>query len=155
MDSIFFGPTRQDFPTFRLVNALSRKFTGQDSVTIPGTFAIQQKTLLQQFNVMMAVSVFGGMVAAFPYIVWEIWRFVSPALHENERKNSTFLINFVWILFICGVLCGYFLILPFAINFGLMFSVSDRITQLFDLSDYTTLFLQICLLYTSPSPRDS
>ncbi|WP_392437989.1 twin-arginine translocase subunit TatC [Cruoricaptor ignavus] len=145
MDSIFFGPTRQDFPTFRLVNALSRKFTGQDSVTIPGTFAIQQKTLLQQFNVMMAVSVFGGMVAAFPYIVWEIWRFVSPALHENERKNSTFLINFVWILFICGVLCGYFLILPFAINFGLMFSVSDRITQLFDLSDYTTLFLQIVL----------
>ena len=94
---------------------------------------------------MMAVSVFGGFVLAFPYIVWEFWRFISPALHPKERKNSVFLINFVWILFLSGILCGYFLILPFAINFGLLFKVSDSIVQLFDLSDYTTLFLQIVL----------
>lgn len=145
MDHIFFGPTRNDFFTFRVVNHFSREFLGHDSIVLPDHFAVQQKKLFQQFNVMMAVSVFGGIVLAFPYIVWELWRFISPALHPNERKNSSFIINFVWILFACGVLCGYFLILPFAINFGLLFKISNSITQLFDLSDYTTLFMQVVL----------
>ena len=145
MDHIFFGPTRNDFFTFRVVNHFSRELIGEDSITLPGTFAVQQKKLFQQFNVMMAVSIFGGIVAAFPYLVWELWRFISPALHPRERKSSVWLINFIWILFACGILCGYFLILPFAINFGLLFTVSESITQLFDLSDYTTLFLQIVL----------
>lgn len=145
MDHIFFGPTRNDFFTFRVVNHYSRELLGRDSITLPGTFAVQQKKLFEQFNVMMAVSIFGGVVAAFPYLVWELWRFISPALHPKERKNSVWLINFVWILFAAGILCGYFLILPFAINFGLLFTISDSITQLFDLSDYTTLFLQIVL----------
>lgn len=145
MDHIFFGPTKPDFPTFRVVNHFSRVYLGHDSIKIPGNFAVQQKTIMQQFNVMMAVSIFGGMVVAFPYIVWEIWRFVSPGLMPGEKKNSAFIINFVWILFLTGILCGYFLILPFAINFGLLFTISSSITQLFDLSDYTTLFLQVVL----------
>ncbi len=145
MDHIFFGPTRNDFFTFRVVNHFSRELIGEDSITLPANFAVQQKKLFEQFNVMMAVSIFGGLVAAFPYLIWELWRFISPALHPTERKNSVFVINFIWILFALGILCGYFLILPFAINFGLLFKVSDTITQLFDLTDYTTLFLQIVL----------
>ena len=145
MDHIFFGPTRNDFFTFRVVNHYSRELIGHDSITLPGNFAVQQKKLFEQFNVMMAVSIFGGVVAAFPYLIWELWRFISPALHPKERKNSVFVINFVWILFLMGILVGYFLILPFAINFGLLFKVSDSITQLFDLTDYTTLFMQVVL----------
>lgn len=145
MDHIFFAPTKNDFFTFRVVNHFSREFLGRDSFVLPENFAVQQKKLFQQFNVMMAVSVFGGMVLAFPYVIWELWRFISPALHPAERKNSAFFINFVWILFAMGILVGYFLILPFAINFGLLFTISDSITQLFDLSDYTTLFLQVVL----------
>ncbi|MBU4538262.1 MAG: twin-arginine translocase subunit TatC [Weeksellaceae bacterium] len=145
MDHVFFGPTRNDFFTFRVVNHFSREFLGHDSIVLPDHFAVQQKKLFQQFNVMMSVSIFGGIVVAFPYIIIELWRFISPALHPNERKNSVFLINFVWILFLLGILCGYFLILPFAINFGLLFKISDSITQLFDLSDYTTLFMQVVL----------
>ena len=143
MDSVFFGPTKKDFVTFRAINHFSRQFFGHDSIILHGNFAVQQKQLLQQFNVMMSVSIFGGMILAFPYIVWELWRFIKPGLEENERKNASFVINFVWILFLLGVATGYFLILPLAINFGLMFSISDSITQLFDLSDYTTLFLQV------------
>ncbi len=145
MDHIFFGPTRGDFLTFRVVNHFSRELTGNDSFILPAKFSVQQKQLFQQFNVMMAVSIFSGLVLAFPYIVWEVWKFISPALMANERKNSIFYINSVWILFMCGVLTGYFLILPFAINFGLLFKVSDNIVQLFDLSDYTTLFLQVTM----------
>ena len=145
MDHVFFAPTKNDFITFRVINHYSREFFGHDSFVLPDTFQVQQKKLLQQFDVMMSVSIFGGMVLAFPYIIWELWRFISPALHPKERKNSSFVINFVWILFIIGALVGYFLILPLAINFGLLFTISDSITQLFDLSDYTTLFLQVVL----------
>ncbi|MGE6396064.1 twin-arginine translocase subunit TatC [Chryseobacterium scophthalmum] len=145
MDHIFFGPTRNDFPTFKLVNEFSQWILGEDSITLPDEFPVRVQRLYQQFNVMMAVSIFGGFVAAFPYIVWELWRFISPALHPNERKNSLFIINSVWILFMTGVLCGYFLILPFAVNFGVIFKISDIIIPLYDLSDYTTLFLQVVL----------
>jgi hypothetical protein len=54
-------------------------------------------------------------------------------------------INGIWFLFILGVMCGYFLILPFAVNFGVIFKISDIIVPLYDLSDYTTLFLQVVL----------
>ena len=145
MDHIFFGPTRNDFLTFRVVNHFSREIIGHDSIHLPKDFPVRVQKLFQQFNVMMAVSVFGGMVMAFPYIVWELWKFISPALHEKERKNSIFVINGVWFRFILGVLCGYFLILPFAINFGVIFKISDIIVPLYDLSDYTTLFLQVVL----------
>ena len=145
MDHIFFGPTRNDFLTFRVVNHFSREIIGHDSIHLPKDFPVRVQKLFQQFNVMMAVSVFGGMVMAFPYIVWELWKFISPALHEKERKNSIFVINGVWFLFILSVLCGYFLILPFAINFGVIFKISDIIVPLYDLSDYTTLFLQVVL----------
>jgi sec-independent protein translocase protein TatC len=145
MDHIFFGPTRNDFLTFRVVNHFSREIIGHNSIHLPKDFPVRVQKLFQQFNVMMAVSVFGGMVMAFPYIVWELWKFISPALHEKERKNSIFVINGVWFLFILGVLCGYFLILPFAINFGVIFKISDIIVPLYDLSDYTTLFLQVVL----------
>ncbi|WP_175579906.1 twin-arginine translocase subunit TatC [Chryseobacterium aureum] len=145
MDHIFFGPTRNDFPTFRVVNHFSRMILGEDSIHLPKDFPVRVQRLYQQFNVMMAVSIFGGMVAAFPYIVWELWRFISPALHPKEKKNSIYIINAVWMLFMTGVLCGYFLILPFAVNFGVIFKISDIIVPLYDLSDYTTLFLQVVL----------
>ncbi|RXM51034.1 twin-arginine translocase subunit TatC [Chryseobacterium sp. CH25] len=145
MDHIFFGPTRNDFPTFKIVNHFSRMILGEDSIHLPKDFPVRVQRLYQQFNVMMAVSVFGGMVAAFPYIVWELWRFISPALHPREKKNSIYIINAVWMLFMTGVLCGYFLILPFAVNFGVIFKISDIIVPLYDLSDYTTLFLQVVL----------
>ena len=145
MDHIFLGPTRNDFFTFRVVNHFSRELLGHDSIHLPKDFPVRVQKLFQQFNVMMAVSIFGGMVLAFPYIVWEIWKFISPALHEKERKNSIFVINGIWFLFILGVMCGYFLILPFAVNFGVIFKISDIIVPLYDLSDYTTLFLQVVL----------
>ena len=113
-----------------------------------GSFAIGAGKLRTIFQVVLPSAlpgIFSGVVLAFPYIVWEIWKFISPALMPNEKKNSIFYINAIWILFMTGVLTGYFLILPFAINFGLLFKVSDNIVQLFDLSDYTTLFLQVTM----------
>lgn len=145
MDHVFFGPTKNSFVTFEVINKYSMQFLGEKSMVLPDNFRVQQKKMMQQFNVMMSVSIFGGLILSFPYIIWELWRFISPALHPKERKNSVFTINFIWILFMCGVVTGYFLILPLVINFGLLFTISDSIEQLFDLTDYTALFLQIVI----------
>lgn len=145
MDQVFFGPVRNDFPTFQVINMLSRQMSGIDAMILPEDFPVRVQKLYQQFNVMMSVSFLGGVVLAFPYIVWELWRFISPALRPQEKSNSLMLINSVWILFLLGILCGYYLILPFAINFAVLFKISDIIEPLYDLSDYTALFFQIVL----------
>ena len=69
MDHIFFGPTRSDFFTFKVVNHLSRELAGADSFILPAQLSVQQKQLLQHLNGMMAVSIFSGLVLAFPYLV--------------------------------------------------------------------------------------
>lgn len=145
MDNVFFGPTRSDFITFRYINEFSQKWTGEIAVVLPDEFPVRVQKLYQEFNVAFTISFFGGMVLALPYIVWELWRFISPGLHPNERKNSVLFINSVWVLFLLGAACGYFLILPFAINFAVLFSISDIIQPLYDLSDYSALFFQIVL----------
>ncbi len=145
MDHILFGPTRPDFLTFRIVNHFSQMFFGHDTIVLPEKFPIQVRRLFEQFNVMMAVSIVGGILIAFPYIVWELWRFISPALRPEERKNSVFIINSTWVMFVMGALSGYFLVMPFVINFGYFFNISDMIRVDIDLASYITILLQIVL----------
>lgn len=145
MDHIFFGPTRSDFITFQLINQYSEEWTGNAAIQLPDEFPIRVQKLYQQFNVAFMISFFGGAVLSLPYIVWELWRFIAPGLHPNERKNSAAFITAVWVFFMMGALVGYFLILPFAINFAVLFKISDIIQPLYDLSDYAALFFQIVL----------
>jgi len=145
MDNIIFGPTKPDFTTFKIVNYFSQIFFEHDAIRLPEKFPIQVRKLFEQFNMMMAVSIVGGIIVAFPYIVWELWRFINPALKENERKNSIFIINSTWGMFILGVISGYFLVMPFVINFGYFFNISETIRVDIDLSSYITIFLQVII----------
>ena len=143
VDNILFYPTKPDFPTFKYINYFTQEYLSEESISLPETFPIQVRKLYEQFNVMMSISIFGGILLAFPYIIWELWRFISPALLPNERKYSLIIIHGTWILFFFGALCGYFIILPFAINFGYFFRISDEIKLSYDLSDYLSIFLQV------------
>ena len=106
VDNILFYPTKPDFPTFRYINYFTQEYLGEESISLPETFPIQVRKLYEQFNVMMSISIFGGILLVFPYIIWELWRFISPALLPNERKYSLIIIHGTWILFFCGALCG-------------------------------------------------
>lgn len=143
VDNILFYPTRPDFPTFRLINDFTQKYFNETSFFLPEKFPIQVRKLYEQLNVSISLAVFGGLLLAFPYIVWELWRFISPALLPEEKKYSLIIINGTWLFFFFGALCGYFIILPFAINFGYLYRISEDIVLNYDLSDYLSLFLQI------------
>jgi sec-independent protein translocase protein TatC len=74
----------------------------------------------------------------FPYILWEIWKFISPALYKNE-KNAKAFIFFSSLLFFIGVLFGYYIVIPMSVNFVATFKVSDLVLNQFTLDSYIGL----------------
>jgi sec-independent protein translocase protein TatC len=82
------------------------------------------------------VAFFGGFIIAFPYVFWEFWKFVRPALSQKERKTTRGVIFWVSFLFFSGVAFGYFILTPFMINFYFNYSLSDQITIMPTFSDY-------------------
>lgn len=102
--------------------------------------------LSAQFFTYMKVSVLCGVVLAFPFIVWEIWKFIAPALYENEKKAVGKAFGLSSGLFYLGVVVGYFVVLPVCLMFFANFSVSDAIVNTISLSSYMSLFTSMVFL---------
>jgi sec-independent protein translocase protein TatC len=100
---------------------------------------IQSRTVSGQFSAHIWTSITLGFVVAFPYILYEFWRFISPGLQKNERKNSRGFIIIASLLFFTGVLFGYYVVTPLSINFLGSYQVSEQVFNDFDLSSYTSL----------------
>jgi sec-independent protein translocase protein TatC len=139
---VIFGPTKKDFITFRLFNKLGNMVGLGDIFDNTKDIPIQNLQLMGQFNLFMLSSVIGGVVLVFPYIVWELWKFIEPALTEKEKKTSTLFILSIYVLFMTGVFFGYFFVAPLAINFGYFFTVSDIIQNNYTVTSYATILIQ-------------
>lgn len=139
-DVIIFGPKSMDFPTYKYLCKLST-FLNVDSTFCADAFpfTIQSRTMGGQFSADIWTSIFAGFIIAFPYIIYQLWSFISPGLLENERKNSRGFIIVSSLLFFLGVLFGYYVITPLSINFLGTYSVSSEITNQFDISSYISL----------------
>lgn len=139
-DTIIFGPKSMDFPTYKYLCKLST-FLNVDSTFCAEAFpfSIQSRTMGGQFSADIWTSIFAGFIIAFPYIIYQVWKFVSPGLLENERKNSRGFIIISSLLFFMGVLFGYYVITPLSINFLGTYSVSSEISNQFDISSYISL----------------
>lgn len=138
-DYILFAPAKADFITYRLFNFLGRFFHQKDLMILPGDLHIQNRQLLGQFNTYIWVSLLGGIILAFPYIFYELWRFIRPGLSAKERNYSRGVVLGATVLFICGLLFGYFVLCPMAIQFGYSFRISHLPENIFDLSDYISI----------------
>ncbi|PIY34630.1 MAG: twin-arginine translocase subunit TatC, partial [Bacteroidetes bacterium CG_4_10_14_3_um_filter_42_6] len=84
-----------------------------------------------------------GFILAFPYVLWETWRFIRPAMHENERKYSTGGVIISSILFLFGVLFSYFLIVPLTVNFLGTYQVSERVLNQISLTSYISTVVSV------------
>ena len=89
-----------------------------------------------QVNVFVWTCITAGFILSFPFILWELWKFISPALYQNERKNAKLFISVASLLFFLGVLFGYYVIVPMSINFVATFKVSDIVKNQFNLESY-------------------
>jgi sec-independent protein translocase protein TatC len=139
-DTIIFGPTKTDFVTYRFFCDLSHYVGFKDSICVESLpFIIQNTNMEGQVNILVWICVTAGFILAFPYILWLLWGFVSPALYEKEKKNAKIFIFIASILFFIGVLFGYFVVVPMSVNFFATFKVSEVVKNQFSLDSYISL----------------
>lgn len=136
-DTLLFGPSKMDFPTYELFCTIAT-FLGFDSAFCSDElpFTIQSRLMSGQFSAHIWTSIWAGFIVGFPYVLYEMWKFISPGLHEKEVKNSRGFIIIASLLFFTGVLFGYYVVAPLSINFLGTYQVSERVLNEFDLSSY-------------------
>jgi sec-independent protein translocase protein TatC len=154
-DVILFGPTRTDFWTYRLLCEWSYRLTGTDSYCIKEMgFVLSNITMSGQFTQHLFISFIAGIILAFPYILWEFWRFIKPALSKKEMNYAKGLVFFSSILFFTGILFGYFFLSPLSINFLGSYRVSDLVNNEINLESYisfiSTLTFATGLIFEMP-----
>src|SRR5690606_10561941 len=102
-DILIFGPSRPDFATYRLFCELSQALGMNAFCFQEMPFQIQSRTMSGQFSAHLWTSIYAGIIIAFPYILYEFWRFISPGLKQNERKGGRGFIMIASLLFFLGV----------------------------------------------------
>lgn len=138
--TIILGPQEADFITYRFFCDLSQKFGLDDAFcTTEIGFEIQNRTMAGQFTAHMWTSIWTGIVLGFPYLAYELWKFISPGLYEKERRNAKGFIFVTSFLFFLGAAFGYFLISPLSINFFGTYQVSNAVENKIDLDSYISL----------------
>ncbi len=154
-DTVLLGPKKTDFWTYRMLCRASEKFGLSDLLCITDIpFELINISMSGQFTTHIVVSIIVGLIVSFPYIIFEIWRFVKPGLHKNEQKYATGMVFYTSILFLMGVLFGYYIISPLSVNFLGGYRVSDLVTNQIDLNSYfstiATLVLASGLVFELP-----
>jgi len=140
-DTVIFGPKDPTFITYRFFCEVTH-FFGVDDTYACATkfqFIIQNTEVGGQFSMYIWTLVTVGFILSFPYILWQVWKFISPALYENERKHAGSFIIVSSILFFIGVLFGYYIVLPLSINFFGTFNVSSTVINQFTVDSYVSM----------------
>ncbi|WP_298928091.1 twin-arginine translocase subunit TatC [uncultured Allomuricauda sp.] len=136
-DTVLFGPKKMDFPTYQFFCKIATFFGITSEFCADSLpFTIQNRTMAGQFSAHIWTSIWAGFIIAFPYVLWEVWRFISPGLHKNERKHSRGFIMVASALFFMGVLFGYYVVAPLSINFLGTYQVSKEVLNEIDISSF-------------------
>lgn len=154
-EHIIFAPARVDFPTFKMLCRLGTALGSEEAFCVEEIpFKLQNRTMTGQFTMHIMASFIIGLIMAFPYIVWELYRFIKPGLYSHERKYSRGAVAAVSFLFLSGVLFSYYILCPIMISFLANYQVSDMISNEFDISSYVgtivALLLGTGLLFQMP-----
>lgn len=132
-DGLVLAPTRSDFFMYR--------WTGIDM-----SVDLINIEVTAQFFIHLKLSLALGVVLAFPFIIWQIWKFIAPALYDNEKKAVSKAFLLASVLFYVGVLVGYCAVLPVCLNFFMGYTVSDAVANTISLNSYISLFISMVLL---------
>ena len=147
-DEIVAGPINKNFVTYRALCDFSHWAHMGDALCMPPvTVSMQSTTFGGQFLGSITMALVGGIIIAFPFIFWEFWRFVRPALKEKEAKNTRFVIFWVSFFFFTGAAFGYFFLGPFTFNFlaGFQLGTQKMIVTIPTFSDYIDNLTNIML----------
>jgi len=140
-EKILFGPKDPNFITYRFFCEVTQffGFENADICNVKMPFIIQNTNMGGQVSFLIWTCITVGFIAGFPFVLWEIWKFISPALYEKEKKYAKAFIIVSSLLFFVGVLFGYYIITPLSVYFFGSFSASAEIVNEFNLESYTSM----------------
>ena len=135
-DGILFGPSKVDFVTYQYLCKLGERIDSPGLCITELPFELISNSMQGQFSTHIWISFIAGMILVFPYILWEVWKFISPGLYKKEKRYASAFIIISSLLFFIGVLFGYYIISPMSIQFLASYTVSATVKNLIPLSSY-------------------
>ncbi len=135
-DDILLAPSKVDFVTYEYLCKLGEKMNSPGLCIKELPFEIVSNSMQGQFTTHIWISIVAGIILVFPYILYEVWRFISPALYNKEKKHAAAFIIISSLLFFIGVLFGFYIISPLSVQFLVTYQVSPIIKNLIPLSSY-------------------
>jgi sec-independent protein translocase protein TatC len=142
---LLLGPSRPDFWTYEMLCKFSSLLNSDAFCIEELPFIIQSRKMTGQFAMHITSSFVIGLILAFPYAFWEIWRFIKPGLYPNERNATRGAVFYVSFLFIMGILFGYFVVTPISVNFLSNYQIDPSIQNEFDIISYITTLVTLVL----------
>lgn len=135
-DTLIFGPKQKDFWTYEQFCKLGKLLNRPDLCMNEIGFVVSNITMSGQFTQHVYVAFITGLIISFPFILWEAWKFIKPALKSKERNKVRGVVFFSSILFFIGVLFGYFFLTPISLLFLGTYRVSEQVTNEINLDSY-------------------
>jgi sec-independent protein translocase protein TatC len=140
------GPTHADFPTYEWLCKAGKFLRLGDSLCMGAINVPLQNTVVGgQFSMFFTVVFVGGLIISFPYVFYEFWKFIKPALTKKELGRTRGVIFWVSFLFFLGVLFGYFVLAPYTVNFFSNFQLDENIENKWTLSSYIDTLVPLIL----------
>ena len=145
-DNILLAPKNPDFPTYKILCYLSQNMGMGNTLCMDELpFILMNISMSGQFSTHIMTSIVAGFVMAFPYVFWEVWRFISPALYDEESNAAKGVVFFSSSLFLIGVLFGYYVVSPLSIHFLGSYQVSQTVENQIALSSFISTVSTVCL----------
>lgn len=144
-DQVILAPKNPDFYTNVLLCRLGNIVDIPRLCINAEPFQIISIKMAGQFTMHITTSIFAGIIVAFPYIFWEFWSFIKPALYEKELKHTRGAVTISSILFLIGVLFGYFVIAPLSVHFLGSYNVSPEVINQINLKSYVGTITSVTL----------
>lgn len=141
--AVITGPESPDFPTNRFFAYLAGVLSSDVLRINERPLTLINTAMAGQFNLHLSLSFYAALIFAVPYLLWEMWGFVKPALTERELNASRRFVLYVTLCFFAGVSFGYFLLAPLSVNFLSNYVVSDDIANMIDMESYVALVLNL------------
>ena len=132
--AVVLAPRTGDFITYRLLGVE------------PFSIHLMNTGLTEQFMIHLKTAMYAGVLVASPYIIWQFFRFISPALYDNERKYATLLCTSGYLMFMLGTALNYFLIFPLTVKFLGTYQVSPDVANMLTLQSYMDTLIMMCLV---------
>src|SRR6186713_1086891 len=143
---VLMGPTHADFPTYKWLCKFGQAVVLGDKMCMKEIGLKMQSTSVSgQFSMYFTLIFVGGIIVAFPYIFWEFWRFIKPALTKKELSRTRGVIFWVSFLFFLGITFGYFIIAPYTVNFFANFQLDDNIENRWTITSYIDTLVPLIL----------